>query len=699
MSAESGRNAAAGPDEDQATREAFDTLLEQLDQSESVIEQVRALVLSSLNAQDIAAYVERVKAAAQKKGYVYTLAVYHAMRFWITYSADTPGAVRENEEARRIIRQVPDYQHTPGYLSILNNAVLGYTVLHDYMGAYRNAMEGLSLVDPAENCRTYCAFLNNTALILSDIGLHAKALRQLKCSMEYLPMQSPFNQVSTRFRYADALVQNGCLDQAQEQLEILLKHYSDIFPWQMYPVLVRIAFLRRDGGALDQWAGQMERALAGSSEPEGIDFQNVLFARAMAHTFHERYAEAEEVYRQIFRQGGAAMMGQYELLREAARMYEAWGKPYEAAPYYKQMDEMHGRAMALADQVLAFEDEAGGRQTFARANEAMYKHLRLLSSLGQQITSCLTYGAVREMLMREFQAICAFDALELIGLDEQTGHFYPAMQLDAARRRIEPWESYPAVARCVKERQSLHMSDVSGQEKTLPPFAKGKPPQSGSVMMEPILFQDQVLGVLCLHIAVAAFYGPEHQEATHTLCGSLGISFHIISQYQNAVLTSLMDPLTEIFNRAGLYQHEADLRLKNKGQLGLLLMDVDHFKQVNDAFGHEAGDQVLRMVGSFLKEWAAEGVAGRYGGDEFLVLLPAPDREWLEERAKELCRAARRQVVVLGVGRVTLSIGGCMVQKGQTLGAGVLNADAMLYLAKKNGRNQACIDGPAGNGS
>ena len=683
---------AARPAEDGTLREASEKLLAQLEVDEQAADAIRMLVLANLAHPDLGlSYVEKADEIARRHAYPYAQAVCHAMRFYFLYATDVVRAIDENEAARRIIRAVPDYTHTPAYLSILNNAVLGSSLQHDYITAYKNAVEGLTLVDPDKNASVYCALLNNTALILADIGLHHKALRQLERSMEYLPRLTLYTRVSTQYRYADALMQAGRLNEAEALFKSLCENHTDIYPWQFYPPLMRIAYLRGDGPALDAWQVRLVKTNPYDGE-KSFELRNVGFALGLWHVYHGRFEEAEKLFLDVVEDGGAAMLSQYDLLSEFALLYDRWNKPDKACIYYRMLDDMHRRALALADEVFTFEDEAGGRAAFERASASLYRRVRKLSALGQRITACLNYAGVRACLLSDLSEICPFDAMELVVREGKDGHFYPADPPDGSIRiAVTPWEQYAVVQRCISQGVPLKMADVSAQRDALPPLSGGAMPASGCMLLVPIRFQAQVLGLLYLHHPATAFYDQEHQDAAETLCSSLGIALHIIGQFQDAVLTSLTDPLTGIHNRAGLFRREADLRARCGGRAAVLLLDVDDFKQINDACGHEGGDEVLCSVGALLRDWAGIGVACRYGGDEFLVLLPGIDEDALRSRAKALCEQVHAQVPRPDGRPLSISVGAYALKPDQPLAQAISLADRLLYQAKKEGKNRACV--------
>jgi diguanylate cyclase (GGDEF)-like protein len=158
---------------------------------------------------------------------------------------------------------------------------------------------------------------------------------------------------------------------------------------------------------------------------------------------------------------------------------------------------------------------------------------------------------------------------------------------------------------------------------------------------------------------------------------------------------SIRDPLTGLYNRRYMeesLERELSRASRKKSALGIMMIDVDHFKQFNDSFGHEAGDAVLRQMGNFLRIYfRGEDVACRYGGEEFTVIMPDATAEATMKRAEELREAVKKDVAQLN-GRVlesiSLSIGiSSFPIDGATAEALLRTADAALYQAKKRGRD------------
>lgn len=159
------------------------------------------------------------------------------------------------------------------------------------------------------------------------------------------------------------------------------------------------------------------------------------------------------------------------------------------------------------------------------------------------------------------------------------------------------------------------------------------------------------------------------------------------------------DALTSIGNRKAFDEKLHCLLVdweKHRQPFALILVDLDYFKRINDAHGHQAGDEVLARVGDWLKEWVPEaGFVGRYGGDEFGVLLPNTDAEAGAQSAETIrsrgADRASRVAVRDGQVSVSFSIGVADSRPGDTTESILRRADEGLYQAKRMGRNQVHV--------
>lgn len=177
---------------------------------------------------------------------------------------------------------------------------------------------------------------------------------------------------------------------------------------------------------------------------------------------------------------------------------------------------------------------------------------------------------------------------------------------------------------------------------------------------------------------------------------ALSDSFILQQRYARS---ARVDTLTGLYNRYWLDEMMPRLLERSKtdgGELGLLMLDVDHFKNFNDTYGHLAGDEVLRKLGSIIHgHLRPDDSAIRYGGEEFVIILPGLSRDSVIEVADRLCMVVRDQTEAAlsskNLPGVTISIGVAMLTPGQGGNDLIAVADEALYRAKREGRDRVVV--------
>lgn len=270
-----------------------------------------------------------------------------------------------------------------------------------------------------------------------------------------------------------------------------------------------------------------------------------------------------------------------------------------------------------------------------------------------------------------------------------------------------------------------HCQDCSRE----PRFIKiGATHQIGSLICVPVLFADSVLGVInishsrCnayteaherLLTVFASFLGQilsnwryyhqmeeEIQQRTRELESALAEAEELKRRYQHL---SIIDELTGIHNRRFFFPeaHAALARaVRHHQPYSILMVDLDHFKQINDQHGHDMGDKVLQVTAALLKGQTREGdIVARFGGEEFVMALPNTDRDGAKLLADRILHSLRN-LAFNAVGtavRVTASIGLTNLtgmespDRPDLLESLLRQADQALYHGKANGRDQSCV--------
>lgn len=230
----------------------------------------------------------------------------------------------------------------------------------------------------------------------------------------------------------------------------------------------------------------------------------------------------------------------------------------------------------------------------------------------------------------------------------------------------------------------------------------------GASLCAPVMGQGEVLGMLHVQFGTDESGQPaavrqrqlESQQAwALTVSEHLALALANLKLRETLRMQAIRDPLTGLYNRRHMEQaleREVLRASRNRRTVGVIMLDLDHFKRFNDTFGHEAGDMVLRAFGDFLVTHVrAEDIACRYGGEEFVVILPEASLSMTRTRAEELWRGVRNLSVNFHgelLRAVTASVGvAAFPEHGTTLTDLLRAADTALFAAKHEGRDRIAM--------
>lgn len=173
----------------------------------------------------------------------------------------------------------------------------------------------------------------------------------------------------------------------------------------------------------------------------------------------------------------------------------------------------------------------------------------------------------------------------------------------------------------------------------------------------------------------------------------------LISRLNQFRHLSLVDPLTDLANRRYTEIHLQgkikEMSDYGRSLFGVIFLDIDHFKKVNDKYGHDVGDEVLKMVSKTLKKGVdGTGLVGRWGGEEFIAVIEAHDIYMIQSVAGRLCALVERSSLLNNgdLVSVTVSVGATMAVPGDTVDSLVKRADKLMFQSKKLGRNRVSVN-------
>ncbi len=208
-------------------------------------------------------------------------------------------------------------------------------------------------------------------------------------------------------------------------------------------------------------------------------------------------------------------------------------------------------------------------------------------------------------------------------------------------------------------------------------------------------YQDHDAKIIGLGFIALAVDDAKNNPSAHDMVAAKNKIIELQQAVDNLQMHASTDALTKIWNRRSMLEymtHEASRHARYGHPVSIAFADLDHFKQVNDTWGHSVGDEVLNgFVEVAAQELRATDLLGRWGGEEFMILMPNTGR-LSAQLAVERVRAAIEKHDFPVAGKITASFGIATLQESEVLDRWIERADASLYRAKRNGRNRIEVD-------
>ena len=329
------------------------------------------------------------------------------------------------------------------------------------------------------------------------------------------------------------------------------------------------------------------------------------------------------------------------------------------------------------------------------------REMSLLAQMGELLESCQSLDEAYAVVARVAEPLFEGDA----------GAVYALAASGTVAEAVAAWGSPPPTRSVFHpidcwalRRGRLHVVQDGDLELRCPHVEE---PILTGMLCEPLTAQTETLGLLHVQLRrrvvgrARAARLADRERLVKTLGEQLALALANIRLRATLREQSARDSLTGLFNRR--YMEESlDREIRRAARegygMGLLMADLDHFKQLNDAFGHAAGDEVLRRVGRFLGAAVrGEDIACRFGGEEFVVILPKASLADTHRRAEALREGIKAHQLIEPTDiypTATMSIGvAAYPEHGTSAGQLILAADSAMYLAKAQGRDRVVVAG------
>ncbi|MBI2817789.1 MAG: sensor domain-containing diguanylate cyclase [Acidobacteria bacterium] len=335
--------------------------------------------------------------------------------------------------------------------------------------------------------------------------------------------------------------------------------------------------------------------------------------------------------------------------------------------------------------------------------EQKLKELSFFHEIGKALTSTLNLNQVLQVIMEKISSLFRPDTWSLLLVDEHTGELYFEIATGEAAEslkdvRLKPGEGIAGWV--ATHGEPLVIADVYSDKRFAPRLDELTSMKTRSVVCVPVKSQDRVLGVIELVNCLGQFsMDDEDLFRLQALADYAAIAIEnarIVLQIHELTIT---DDCTKLYNSRHLHsvvESEIYRSTRYEYEFALIFIDLDHFKQVNDRYGHLRGSKLLAEVGQLIKAHLRMiDYAFRYGGDEFVVLLPQTCKAHTLVVARRLHRLIARHVFLREEGlniNITASLGVAGFPDDAKSKAELIRlADEAMYLVKNTSRNGIAV--------
>ena len=352
-------------------------------------------------------------------------------------------------------------------------------------------------------------------------------------------------------------------------------------------------------------------------------------------------------------------------------------------------------------------EQLGGQAAIAIENARLFDETRrraermaVLNEIGQALTATLKLDELYRLIYQQAGRVLVVDSFFIAIYDELQGAIHFPFICDGGRELpsvTRPLDQGPT-SQVIRTREAYTLNRASDLQRMGGSHFGDADHPSAAALYVPMLAGARVVGVVSAQSYREDAYQPDDAQVLATIGAQAAIALENARLYDEVQQLAITDELTGLFNRRGLFQlgqREVERALRFRHPLTAVMLDIDHFKDVNDSYGHPAGDRVLRALTECCRENVRTiDVVGRYGGEEFFLLLPETDLTDAIQIAERLRVSVENCSVSYGRERLrfTISLGIAELAPDiPNLAALIERADQAQYLAKQSGRNRVRV--------
>jgi two-component system cell cycle response regulator len=349
---------------------------------------------------------------------------------------------------------------------------------------------------------------------------------------------------------------------------------------------------------------------------------------------------------------------------------------------------------SAADQVVRVVQSERVFQAVERSKDEHERFYRASAELNRALTLDEVYTAA----IAGARGVCEFDLAAIATYDARRGsHTIRSVVGEAAEHLLGTTHKDPSSIASMAAKNKLALpAGGEWRERDVPVFSHPmRIKDYESLLVLPLLVKDEVIGTFTVGAKRAGAFPSDRREMLGVIANQVAISMQNARMYEVVEEQATTDGLTGLVNHRTFQERFSSMlgRADRRSfAVSMLLTDIDHFKKVNDTYGHPTGDEVLRRVAVILKASARKiDIVARYGGEEFAIVLEGTDRAGALQLAERIRQEVSQQSFASpqGAFQVTLSIGvACYPDDARDKTEIIARADQSLYAAKHGGRNR-----------
>jgi diguanylate cyclase (GGDEF)-like protein len=336
-------------------------------------------------------------------------------------------------------------------------------------------------------------------------------------------------------------------------------------------------------------------------------------------------------------------------------------------------------------------------RVFQAVERSKHEHERFYRA-SAELNRALTMDEVYAAAIAGARGVCEFDFAAVATFDSRRGsHTIRCVVGEAAEHLLGTTHKDPSSIASMAAKNKLALpAGGEWRERDVPVFSHPmRIKDYESLLVLPLLVKDEVIGTFTVAAQRPAAFPTDKREMLGVIANQVAISMANARMYELVEEQATTDGLTGLVNHRTFQERFANMlgRAERRGfAVSMLLTDIDHFKKVNDTYGHPTGDEVLRRVAAILKASARKiDIVARYGGEEFAIVLEGTDRQGAFQLAERIRQEVEQQSFASqqGAFQATLSIGVASYPDDARDKADIIaRADQSLYAAKHGGRNR-----------